>query len=223
MKNLNKSKTLLNLTGVVLMSSAIALPALTDRAAAVDQALVNEAQQLCVQDAQAKGFTLDRVVEAGAADKPGKDAKIVLNLNKGGQEFKQTCYYDKNAKSVSFFDDIASTGTTTPDRTYNPALWWVLLPLIGLPLLLWATKNRHAETARAAARTGATRHYEALIRTADGNPIQVYEDPAYSARVLGTVEDGQTVRVTGRENDDWFELVGGGWLPKQYVRDYTRT
>jgi hypothetical protein len=80
-----------------------------------------------------------------------------------------------------------------------------------------------ARTEGTTARTAAARYSDSLIRTTDGNPIQVYEDPAYSARVLGTVQDGQSVRVTGRENDDWFELVGGGWLPKQYVRTSTRT
>jgi hypothetical protein len=220
MKNLNQGKTLVKLAGMVLMSSAIALPVLTDRASAVDPAIVNEAQQLCIEDAKAKGFELKEVVTAAAADKPGKDAKIVLHLLKAGQDYKQTCYYDKTAKSVSFFDDIVA-GTTTPDKTYTPVLWWLLLPIIGLPLLLWATRNRHTEsdrTAASAVRNHGTRYYDALIRTVDGSPIQVYEEPSYTAKVLGTVQDGQTVHLTGRENEDWCELVGGGWLPKQYVR-----
>lgn len=215
-------KNLTRVAGVALASTIALIPVITEKALAVDPAVVQEAQQLCIDNAGQKGFTLKQVVEAGAADRPGKDAKIVLSLDKGGQEFKQTCYYDKNSKSV-FFDGDVLAPLTAPAATFQPNLWWALLPIIGLPLLLLWGRNRDAEYARTAAATTRTvRYYDAIIRTADGSPIQVYEDPAYSARILRTIEDGQSVRITGRETDDWFELAGGGWLPKQYVRTSTR-
>jgi hypothetical protein len=222
MKNLKSEKTFLRVASVVLASTVAVIPVLSEKALAADPAVVQEAQQLCIENANSKGFTLKQVVEAGASDRVGKDAKIVLSLDKGGQEFKQTCYYDKTAKSV-FFDGDVLAPLTAPEATFKPNLWWALLPIIGLPLLLLWGRNRDAEYARTAATTTRTvRYYDAIIRTADGTPIQVYEDPAYSARILRTIEDGQSVRITGRETDDWFELVGGGWLPKQYVRTSTR-
>jgi len=215
-------KNLTRVAGVALASTIALIPVVTEKALAVDPAVVQEAQQLCIDNASQKGFTLKQVVEAGAADRPGKDAKIVLSLDKGGQEFKQTCYYDKNSKSV-FFDGDVLAPLSAPTETFQPNLWWALLPIIGLPLLLLWGRNRDAEYARTAAATTRTvRYYDAIVRTADGSPIQVYEDPAYSARILRTIEDGQSLRITGRETDDWFELAGGGWLPKQYVRTSTR-
>lgn len=226
MKNSGDNKTFRKFAGVILASSAIAGPVLADRAAAADPAIVQEARNLCIEDARGKGFELKEVITAGDSDKPGKDAKIVLKLLKSGQDFQQTCYYDKNAKSVSFVDEIAATIApppiaSAPVKTYTPALWWILLPIVGLPALLWWAENRQSGPARAVstgARNGSIVYSEVLVRGEDGNPVQVYEEPSYDSRVLGTVDDGQSVRVTGRENDDWFELVGGGWLPKQYMR-----
>jgi hypothetical protein len=214
-------RNLTRVVGVALASTIAIVPVISEKALAADPAVVQEAQQLCIDNANQKGFTLKQVVEAGASDRPGKDAKIVLSLDKGGQEFKQTCYYDKNAKSV-FFDGDVLAPLTAPEATFQPNLWWALLPIIGLPLLLLWGKNRDAKYARTAAATRTVRYYDAIVRTADGSPIQVYEDPAYSARILRTIEDGQSVRITGRETDDWFELAGGGWLPKQYVRTSAR-
>lgn len=215
-------KNLTRVAGVALASTIAFIPVITEKALAVDPAVVQEAQQLCIDNAGQKGFTLKQVVEAGAADRPGKDAKIVLSLDKGGQEFKQTCYYHKDSKSVSFDGDVLAP-LTAPTETFQPNLWWALLPIIGLPLLLLWGRNRDAEYARTAAATTRTvRYYDAIVRTADGSPIQVYEDPAYSARIIRTIEDGQSVRITGRETDDWLELAGGGWLPKQYLRTSTR-
>ncbi|MEG3438513.1 SH3 domain-containing protein [Pannus brasiliensis CCIBt3594] len=228
MKNFHDNKPLRKFAGVILASSAIAGPVFTGRVTAADPAIVREAQQLCIDNARTKGFELKEVVSSGDADVAGKDAKIILTLLKDGRDFKQTCYYDKNAKSVSFGEEIAATltppaVTVPPAKTYSPALWWMLLPIVGLPALLWWAENRRigpARTVTIGARNASIAHSEALIRGEDGNPVQVYKEPSYSSRVLGTVDDGQLVRLTGRENDDWFELVGGGWLPKQYARTF---
>lgn len=201
------------------MASAIVTPSFTKSAQALDPAVVQEAQNLCVENAKTKGFDLKEVVSAGPADVAGKDAKIVLNLTKAGQEYKQTCYYDKNSKSV-FFGDDAKGAVTTPETTYQPALWWVLAPLIGLPLLLWATRNRGKEevTRAAAVKTYANRYYDAIVRTVNGEATEVYEEPNYNSKVIRSILDGESVRVTGLEDKDWFELAGGGWIPKKYVR-----
>jgi hypothetical protein len=212
----------------------------------VTSEVANAARQACISSAESKGFQVAEVVaiepKAGVAD----GANVVLSLTKAGQPYKLTCGYTKAAGAV-FGDHAATTTTTTPTttttttdpttatttttptttmapasteavKTVPPAslapLWWLLLPIIGLPLLMWWTRGRGAATAdREAYATGRT---EAIVRN-NGNNLNVYSGPGTDYRVTRTLQDGQTVWLSGQYNNNWAELEDGGWIPTQNV------
>ncbi len=219
MKNLTNTSLSLKLAGALLCSSAFALPVLPTYAQANDPAVVNTAQDLCTSQANAKGFELKEIIYAGAADVPNKDAKIVLNLLKAEQLFKLTCYYDKASGQASLGEEevAESVTATTVTETAPPNIpWgWVLLPLLGLPLLLAWARNRDAKLGVVDNRD--LQVYDALIRGNDGAPISVYDRPSYNSRIVGSVYNGDAVNITNHDTGDWIELASGGWIPKQYV------
>jgi hypothetical protein len=209
------------IASALLLSGAIALPVMPSYAQNVagDPTVVQQAQDLCVQQAQSKGFELKEVVYAGGADKAGKDAKIVLNLLKEGQLFKLTCYYDKASGQADFGEDFAKTllGDDASASTTPSIPWWsLLLPLLGLGLLLAWARNR--DRALGIVDNTYNNLYEADIRTHAGEPpVNVYAHPSENARIIGLIHNGARVKITNHDTDSWIELAKGGWVPKQYV------
>lgn len=211
----------------ILVGATIPFAAANAQTVAVDVATA--ARQACISSAESKGFQVVDVAaiepKAGVAD----GANVVLNLTKAGQPYKLTCGYTKSAGAV--FSDNAATTTTAAPTTTAPAattetvkttppaslapLWWLLLPLIGLPLLLWWTRGRGAAATatRGAYATGRT---EAIVRN-HGNPVNIYSGPGTDYRVTGSLQDGQTVWLSGQYNNNWAELEEGGWIPAQNV------
>ncbi len=214
----------------ILVGAAIPFSAANAQTVAAD--LATAARQACTSSAESKGFQVAEVVsiepKAGVAD----GANVVLSLTKAGQPYKLTCGYTKSAGAV--FGDTAATTTTAPTttttatapapattetvKTVPPAslapLWWLLLPLIGLPLLLWWTRGRGAATeTRESYTTGRT---EAIVRNR-GNTVNVHSGPGMDYRVTETLRDGQTVWLSGQYNNNWAELENGGWIPTQNI------
>ncbi|GAB4154441.1 MAG: hypothetical protein Fur0046_34370 [Cyanobacteria bacterium J069] len=172
--------------------------------------MVQTATQSCVSNAESNGFALKEVVEAGASDRPGKDAKVVLTVTKDGAEARQTCYYSVADGGVSF-EDVAGTARNFP-------WWWLLLPIVGFPLLLAAFRGRDnvartvAEDPLYAAREVRP---EGIVRSANQS-VNVHSGPDSSYRITSTLYDGQRVTLSGRRENNWVELADGGWVQSQY-------
>lgn len=217
----------------ILVGAAIPLSAAHAQTVAAD--LATAARQACISSAESKGFQVAEVVsiepKAGVAD----GINVVLSLTKAGQPYKLTCGYTKSAGAV--FGNTAATTTTTAPTTTTTAstpattetvktvppvsltpLWWLLLPLIGLPLLLWWTRGRGAATETREAYT--TDRTEAIVRNR-GNNVNVHSGPGIDYRVTGTLRDGQTVWLSGQYNNNWAELENGGWIPTQSIETAT--
>jgi hypothetical protein len=207
----------------------VMLPLASVRAQTVAPDLAKAAQDACINVAQSRGFTLDRVV---AVQADGVDAaKAVLSLTRNGQSFRLTCGYSRTRGAI-FGNDAFGTSTQAPAPAIpqpsvavpavpTPAvpvgeapnlsrLWWLLLPLIGLPLLLWWTRGRGEQVV---GRTYET--YEGIVRKAGGVDIQ--SGPGATYKVTGSLRDGQRVVLSGRHDNNWTQLQDGGWIPSENV------
>jgi hypothetical protein len=169
--------------------------------------VASAARDACTQSAQTKGF---QVAEVVSIEPKGTDgANVVLSLTRDGQPYKLTCGYTKSGGAM-FGDDTAGTATATaPDYS---RLWWLLLPLIGMPLLLWWASGRDK-----VARAGVN-HHEGIVRGL-GNPVDVHAGPAASYKVTDTLRDGERVVLTGRHENNWAELRNGSWIPVEYLEE----
>lgn len=229
-----KSATLQSITATaIVMGAAIPFAA---NAQSVTPEVATAARQACISSAESKGFQVAEVVsiepKSGAADA----ANVVLSLTKAGQPYKLTCGYSKAAGAV--FSDHSATTTTTPaptttttttapapapTATVNPVppaslapLWWLLLPIIGLPLLIWWARGRGSAAVTHDRETYAAGRTEVIVRN-HGNDVNVYSGPGTDYRVTGTLRDGQTVWLSGQYNNNWAELENGGWIPTQNI------
>lgn len=201
------------------MLVGVALPFAPAKAQNASPDLARATTEACINVARSRGFTLDRVVTVTA---DGVDAaKAVLSLTRNGQAFKLTCGYSK-ARGAVFGDDTTGAAVTTqPDQTipatsgvpFDAArLWWLLLPLIGLPLLLWLTRGKGAHT------IADSSGYEAIVRKTGGVDVRSGPDTSYG--VIGSLRDGQHIVLSGRTDNDWVHLRDGGWIPAQYVETH---
>jgi hypothetical protein len=206
----SKKLNIVSFRSVVAASAliAVALPfASAAYAQNVPADLASAARQACIQSAESKGFQVADVVAIQPKADNSNGANVVMSLTRDGQPYKLTCGYSKSAGAV-FGDSTAGVTTTTPDWS---KLWWLLLPLLGLPLLLlWASK-------RDAATKTAEHGYEAIVRRHGGNPVDIHSGPGSSYRVTGTLRNGQSVILSGRQDDVWAELKDGGWVLTQYL------
>jgi hypothetical protein len=172
------------------------------------------AEEACIESATADGYDPDlaQVVSSRAID--SDKVEVVLNLTKDGQNFDRlTCPFSASTGIGNFVSDAAET-VAAPAGLGR--LWWLLLPLIGLPLLLAALRGRDAG-AVAGAPVGDRVYTEGWVNTNSG-PLDVREYPNSDARVLRSLPNGEYVRLTGRHDSDWVELAEGGWVPSYYLR-----
>ncbi|NJN87692.1 MAG: SH3 domain-containing protein [Leptolyngbyaceae cyanobacterium SL_7_1] len=206
---MNRLKTVSAQTAIaaLVLGAVLSTP---PASAQVEQA-IETAQQACAEQAEADGFTLQEVVEAGPSDRPDKDAKIVLNLTRDGAEARLTCYYSE-AEGVVFGDEAEAGAGSGVDLS---RLWWMLLPLIGLPLLLWWAGQRdratHAAAGQRAFVADPSTRTEAVVRN-NGNSINIHSGPGGDYRVTDTLSDQQRVALTGNYQNEWAELADGGWV-----------
>lgn len=203
-----------------LMLSTVPAPQVL--AQSVDVA--NAAKGACEDAALNKGFKVVDVVSISPKGTDGAD--VVLTLSKEGQAYKLTCGYTTKG-GAAFAEDltqsVASTvgAVTTPTIPMNwGPLWWLLLPIIGLPLLLAWVGNRRTETVPAARHYAGTtivgKPYDAVVRSS-GQTINVYSGPATTNRIVATLNDTQRVTLSGRKDGGWSELATGGWVQTPYL------
>ncbi|MBV8886661.1 MAG: SH3 domain-containing protein [Chroococcidiopsidaceae cyanobacterium CP_BM_RX_35] len=193
--------------------------------------LANAAKEACVNSAKSKGFQVDQIVSVAPS---GTDrANVGLNLSRDGHPFKLTCGYSKTAGAAIGNDSTATTTSASPATTTSASpdlrpLWWLLIPVIGLPLLLLWTRGRDrgrdsaVSTAveryrgRDSGVRTAVERYRAVVRRS-GSSVNIHSGPGDSYKVTGTLHDMQQVTLSGRQDNNWLELSEGGWVPAQYL------
>jgi hypothetical protein len=180
--------------------------------------IAETAQESCIQSAESQGFTLDEVVSVEPSAQSGVNgATVVLNLLRDGESFRLTCDY--NPTSGAAIGDAATQTTAGTADTASRAFpwWWLLLPIIGLPLLLaWTRGRTTAPVATNAPRRAYAENTEAIVRS-NGRAVNIYDGPGTDNRVTGTLYDGQNVTLSGRYENEWLELGLGGWVQRQYL------
>lgn len=211
--------------GVLAMLSAatlaVASPIQAQGTVAPD--LADAAKTACINKAQADGYTLKDILSVEPYDATGDRVRVVLNLVKGGTEARLTCGYTKGDQSVAF--DAGQSAETATDTARGVSPWlWLLLPLIGIPLLIALTrgKQRTNDYNNSAIPTTGTERTEGLVKT-NGEVLDIYSGPGTTYRVTGTLRNGDRVNLTGRRDNNWLELENGGWIPAQFVETSYRT
>jgi len=137
-------------------------------------------------------------------------------LEKGGATAKLTCNYDIATRRSVFGNDATGVASTTNNLGWG-ALWWLLLPFFGLPLLLHWAKNHPDEVIVGDTGRRYAERTDAVIRTTTGNTLNVHSGPGESYQVTGTLNHGQRVILTGRYDNNWAELASGGWVDSRYL------
>jgi len=191
--------------------------------------MLETAEQACLEKAVDEGFDPDRAEVISSESVDANTVKVVLNLTKDGTNFARlTCPYSATEGVVSFGEDVA-TAVTAP-RNWN-WLWWLLLPLIGIPLLLrfLGGRNRREYVAADRVRSEPTRDYvsadQARGRTYTeayvdrrGDMLEVREYPDPSSRVIRRLSFGDHIDLTGQKDQGWLEVLGGGWVESRFLR-----
>ena len=179
--------------------------------------MLQTAEAACIENAAADGYdpNLAQVVSSRAID--NDKVEVVLNLTKDGQNFDRlTCPFSASSGISNFISGAADT-VAAPGLG---RLWWMLLPLVGMPLLLAALRGRDRAVATATPITNKV-YTEGWVNT-NGGPLDVREYATSNARVVRSLTNDEHVPLTGRYDNDWVELAEGGWVPSYYLR-YTNT
>lgn len=234
-----KTNHLKKVSALAMLSAAtlaVASPIQAQGTVAPD--LANAAKTACIDKAKADGYTLKDILTVEPYNNASDRVKVVLNLVKGGTEARLTCGYTKGSNAVTFDGGQSAnqtanntqTTTTTPDTTNRGGVspWlWLLLPLIGIPLLIALTRGRQRTTTTdydnyATRDTVGTARTEAMVKT-NGEALDVYSGPGTTYRVTSTLRNGERITLTGRRENNWVELENGGWIPAQYIESTYRT
>jgi len=175
--------------------------------------MLETAESECIEKAAAEGYDPDQAEVISSQSVDADTVEVVLNLTKDGTNFARlTCPYSASRGIVSFGEDMVDT-VASPGLG---RLWWLLLPLIGFPLLLWFLRGR--DKTYATAEPVRERVYTEGYVNTTGDRLDVREYPKSDARVLRSLNNGAHIRLTGRHDHDWLELVDGGWAPSYYLR-----
>jgi hypothetical protein len=212
MKNLSLKKA-----ATLAMFSAVTLslvPPSYGQAPSVPKELADKAKQACIAKAQADGFKLKDVTSVEPYDQTGDRVKVVLNLTKiaDGTEARLTCGYSKDG--VAAFD-----GNTAPAKEGGFPWLWLLLPLLGIPLLFALLKGKErpeTDNVNVYNRAAQTVRTEAVVR-ANSEYLDVHSGPGTTYEVTGTLRNGQRISLSQRRDNNWAELETGGWVPLQYL------
>jgi hypothetical protein len=129
------------------------------------------------------------------------------------------------ADAVTTAEEAAADVTAAADQAISVATdavvrspypwWWLLLPIIGLPLLMtWARSRDMANPVKS---QDSIRYRDAFVNTY-GNPLSVHARPDSMSNVTRTLNDGTQVYLTGHRDDIWVELTDGGWVDSRSLR-----
>jgi hypothetical protein len=214
-----KNKTLLVFP--LLLGSALSLSQVA-HAQTLSAELTNTAKEACKKSAVDKGFKVENIVSVTPKGTDG--ANVVLTLSKDGHPAKLTCGYSKTAGAAIGEDKVATATTTTPSPVVEtkteehkgfPWKWLLLLPLLAIPFLFLGKKER--PVAASYDTDLDVREYHGLVET-DGNRVDIHAQPNSSSMVIGHLDHGQSVLLSGNHDNDWTQLKDGGWIPSRHVR-----
>ena len=223
-----------SMTAAILSATMLSLVAPTHAQLSLTPELQTRAEQTCIDSARTKGFELDQVVSVAPTD--ADTVQVVLNLTREGQLYKLTCNYSASNNSATVGDDVnnagaADTSTTAASatQTYTPWInsWWgLLIPLIGLPLLLWWARGRRSDEYDRYTRGDSDRiayrgRSEGIVRSID-DAISIYAGPSNTHSITGSLRNGQRVALSGRYDSDWVELEDGGWIAARHLETNPR-
>ena len=215
MSTLKNSWAVSGMLGLLAATTVVAMnqPAIAQTTAE----MIATAEKSCLDSAAAKGYNtqLSNVVSSESID--ADTVRVVLNLTKDGNAFDRlTCPYSVS-KGLAAFDDAAAAVGDAVARPRFP-WWWLLLPLIGLPLLfLWGRGRQEPTTVVRGASDHAVRYTDGYVNTY-GNALSVHERADGMSHVLRTIPDGTHVSLSGRREDFWVELKEGGWVDSRSLR-----
>jgi len=211
----------------ILLSFTVSLtPAVYAQSAEVSKT----AKEACIKVAKDKGYKKINIVSLTPKGTDG--ANVVLSLSKeadGGNPAKLTCGWSQKAGAAFGEDKVAPVAATTPApvTTTAPVVtkerggfpWWLLLlPLLGLgAYFLLRKKPAVEETIARPIVYDSIEPYEGIIQN-NGSAVDVYSQPNSSSMVMGTLNDGQRVRLSGSQDNNWSQLSDGGWIPTRYVK-----
>lgn len=205
----------ISLASSLALVSALATPGLAQSSAE----MIKTAEKACIENAAKDGYNPSRsqVVSSRVID--ADKVEVVLNLTKDGSGFDRlTCPYSVSKGIGGFLPD--GVGDVSVPKPQLGRLWWLLVPIIGLPLLLWALRGRDKAYLEASKPLTGRVYTEGYVNT-NGVPLDVHEAPNSTSRVLRSLNNGEHLRLSGRHDHDWVELSEGGWVPNYYLR-YTR-
>jgi hypothetical protein len=224
-----------NKSHAVILSFLVACAIPATQALAQTADVATAAKTACEKSAVDKGFTVSEVVSVEPKGTDG--ANVVLSLLREGNPYKLTCGYTVAGGASITEDTTTKTDTMTKTVTTTPVAaetntgfpwWWLLLPILGLPLLFAWSKGRGEQTtvpttrSYEAPRTYETgfvaKPYDVIVRNS-GQTVNVYSGPATTNKVIDTLNDTQRVRASGRKDGAWTELASGGWVQTSYLSD----
>jgi len=213
---------------VLVGCSAVLVITATPSLATAD--MLKTAEKACIEKASNEGYNPARAEVISSESVDADTVKVVLNLTKDGTNFARlTCPYSVSQGVGSFGE--AAANAATAHGNWN-RLWWLLLPIIGIPLLLSSLRDRNRREYVAADRVsgGATRDYgsadrvqnlrsytDAYVNT-QGEVLEVREYPDQASRVLRRFSDGDRLELTGQQDQEWVEVLGGGWVHSRFLR-----
>jgi hypothetical protein len=225
MKALHRSLFLASCAAILISAAAPSLAQSTPQ-------MLETAKNACIEKAAAEGYDPKQaeVISSKAVD--ANTVEVVLNLTKDGSNFARlTCPYSAEKGVISLGENVV----TKPNLS---RLWWLLLPLLAIPLLLWFLRPRNRRDYVAADRVSTERpreyvaadrvqsqnYTEAYVKTS-GEMLEVKEYPNATSRVVRRLSHDEHVNLTGQQNQGWVELSGGGWVPSRFLRfsDLPRT
>lgn len=184
--------------------------------------MLETAKTACIEQAAQDGYDPNLAEVISSREIDDDKVEVVLNLTKDGQNFDRlTCPFSVSQGIGSFADGVGDVADGVADTVASPGLgrlWWLLLPLIGLPLLLWFLRGRDQDYVATATSEVRDRVYTEGYVNTNGGPLDVREQPNSTSPVLRTLPNGDHIRLTGRHDNDWVEVVGGGWVPSYYLR-----
>lgn len=202
--------------GVVAIALATAL--LPTYAQSIPAELETNATDACTEKAEADGFAVDQVRSVSQLD--DDTVNVVLDLTRDSQAFKLTCGYSVASGEAA----VGDSADAAPVDTYQPWIspWlWLLLPLIGLPLLLFWAGNRRDDRYARGGEVAPGGRSEALVKTTR-DAVDIHAGAGTTHQVTGTLRDGQRVTLSGRRDNDWVELADGGWVPLEFLETNPR-
>ncbi|MGL5082919.1 MAG: hypothetical protein ACRC8A_15650 [Microcoleaceae cyanobacterium] len=171
--------------------------------------LAKTAEEECIRSAEAKGLVVKNVDSIEPRDGAIDAVNVVLSVERDGQPARLTCGY--STAGAVFDDDTSTTTSTTSTRsTINP--WFILLPLLALPFLIWWWGNNLDRSRGYARRERA----DSVVRS-HGRAANVHSGPDNSYDIIGSLNDGQRVALSGLFKSDWAELAQGGWVRSEHL------